>query len=292
MNWTGTTLLPDETLKIEISDQELPILSAVATQAMKVLDDPSSTAKEFEALIRKDPSLAMRVLRVANSPLYATKVELKSLAQAATRLGTVELKKTITIAATGDVFPQNDEYARMFWTHAIATAFMASWISTFARIENADDCFLGGMLHDIGKVTIYRQEPLFYGSVIDEALEKKGRFYHLEKARVKLCSHESVGGMMAKKWNLDPKIVQAIRYHHICEEGKDFMIKEEAKNFVALISLANLMTNHLGLGNDCVSMIDPARSKPAMKLGISDTLSEITAEDIEKIIKVQMDSMI
>lgn len=281
--------LAAESYDIQIRDENLPVLSVVASQAMTLISSGSASANELEHLIRKDPSLTSSILRLANSPLFAARVKATSITQCIVRLGLPRLKNAIMIAATGDVFDQTDAHARGLWQHSVAVAYISYWLSEMLRIGSPEDCFIGGMLHDMGKMAIYRQEPKIYASIMDEAHSKGVRFFFEERKRLKFCSHETVGGLIGRKWQLSTELVEVIRFHHEIEENPDCVAGTQG--FVALVSAANLIAAIMGYSEDRISTGDLLESKPAAIIRLDKEAFDICTENLGAILKDQIASL-
>jgi putative nucleotidyltransferase with HDIG domain len=258
---------------------------------MALIEDPAVSAQDLEELIGKDPALAASVMRTANSAFYGGNSEISSIKLAVTRLGLNELKRTIVIGAVARVFPRNDLLARHLWSHCIATAFMSQWLSKDMNIDQPGDCFMGGMLHDIGKLLIYTQNTNAYGEVANEAMRNATRFYQRERRRVKLCTHDSVGARLIRKWDLGDKYVDGARFHHHVEDGTLPELDDERIRFIALLSLADLYANWLGFGMDSADIVSPMDSRAAAMLSVGDLFSEVRAEFLATKLKSKMDTL-
>jgi putative nucleotidyltransferase with HDIG domain len=277
---------------IEIRDDNLPVLSTVATKAMALIDSEESSAKELEDLIRHDPSLTTALLRVANSALYGARTEIMSVGDAVVRLGIREIKNTILVAEIGGVFPKNDVVARELWRHALATAFMSKWLAKETQTGAPEESFIDGMLHDIGKVVIYAQRPEPYRLIMNEALQKRCRFYEHERNRVHMCSHATVGARLAKKWGLSQKTVAVIMCHHLVEEGPIPGVDPDLERDIALVALANLTANRLGFGTEDPELMEAASERPASLIQFDKASLEGRSEVIEKKLTIQMASFL
>src|SRR5438105_2323680 len=110
------------TICIEISEQDLPVLSAVAAEALQLIQTPNVTHQKIEELIRRDPAMTSRLLHIANSPFYATRMEARSISDAARKLGMRQLHNIVTAAAAGELFDAQDTVAQALWDHAQAVA--------------------------------------------------------------------------------------------------------------------------------------------------------------------------
>jgi len=262
---------------IKLDDADLPVLSLVATQALTLIDNPNSTARELEALIRNDASLTSKVLRIANSPIYGGRVKISSIGQAVVRLGMTQLKSTVLMAATGAVFNTSDSYAVEMWEHSIATSTVSRWLASAVGGVDPEDAFVAGMLHDIGKVFIYNQAPEGYRGVFERSREKGSRFYKYEHTQLEYTSHESVGALMGRKWDLSNEVVEVIRFHHDIEEDPASVAGNQ--RLVALVAMANLFANHLEFGKDPVDECELLESPAAEIVGFdTDLLTKAKTE--------------
>lgn len=277
--------ISSEALDIRIPEDDLPVLSAVATRVLSLLGDGDVDMKDLDALIRADPSLTSRILRLANSPLYGGKVKFTSLEQALVRLGMAELRRTVLIAATGEVFAQDDVHAQAFWEHSISVAIASHRIAEKTGAAKPDECFVSGMLHDIGKLVIYRQVPEAYGQMIEDSKAESTRFFQYEKKHIKYCTHETIGALVGRKWDLNAETLEVMRFHHNVETETE--IAERSAPIVLLISYANLLANQLGYGNQDASLFNAAVSVPAQVLDISPEITEELIETLPEIIEEQ-----
>lgn len=282
-------LVETEVPDIRIEDKDLPVLSAVATRAISMISSDKASPSDLENLIRKDPALAQRILRLANSPLYGGKVKITSISQSVIRLGMARLRTAILVAATGDVYGSNDPHATRMWEHSVATAYISFWLSEILGIGTPEDCFIAGMLHDVGKLVIYRQHPQFYGGMMDQAITSGDRFYKMERSKLKFCSHESVGGLVGRKWELAPEIVEVIRFHHGLEEDEDCV--GENKSLVALVSSANLLSGRLGFGPVGEWGEKLLESIPAKVAGLTEESVELCIGNLGPLLQEQVTAM-
>jgi putative nucleotidyltransferase with HDIG domain len=231
------------TIQIEISDQDLPVLSVVATQALELLHHPNVTNQKIEELIRQDPSLTSRLLHIANSPFYATRMESKSIADAARKLGMRQLHNIILAAATGELFHADDAHAQQLWLHAQTVAMATQIMAETLALAHAEEAYIAGLLHDIGKIIIYRQHPELYASMLDEAQATLRPLHELESEAFKFFNHMSVGGLVVRKWRLSDTIAESARFHHDLLR----VVPREMTNapVACVVTLANYITNAL-----------------------------------------------
>ena len=233
-------------IDIQITDQDLPVLSAVATQALQLINDDRVTNRQIEDLIRQDPSLTQRLLTTANSPFYSGRYEIKSIADSITRMGLRQLRNIVLVAATGELFKGDDPVMTSLWNHSIATAVASHQIAGRVAGANPEEAFIAGMLHDMGKVVVYRQHTEIYSEAIADANAEGRRLHEIETERFEFFTHMSVGGLVIKKWKLADQIADAARFHHELERGAVPILNDQ--NYPAIVAVASGIINNMNIG--------------------------------------------
>jgi putative nucleotidyltransferase with HDIG domain len=92
---------------------------------------------------------------------------------------------------------------------ATAARLLAGWRAP----RQAEEAFVGGLLHDIGKVALVRGDAKEYVSVVEHARES-GVAPHRAEEAVWGFDHATVGGLMLEQWRLPLEHQEAVRYHH------------------------------------------------------------------------------
>ncbi len=85
----------------KVMDRGLQPSVEIAARLLRLLEDPEFDTAEVAALIERDQALAARVLRGANSPMFALRQPCKTVPRAVTMLGA----RTIGELAGGDPAP-------------------------------------------------------------------------------------------------------------------------------------------------------------------------------------------
>lgn len=150
---------------------DLPIIPDVASKIMSITESNFNISfKELEEIIMIDPMLTSRILKVANSALYARQSEIVNLKMAIGLLGFNNIK-SLVLLITASQFSKKlttSDYMNKFWRHSIATAFIAKHIM-HRRKERANEetAFVAGLLHDIGQVALFQSNPEDYENLLD-----------------------------------------------------------------------------------------------------------------------------
>lgn len=220
-----------------------PFPSAV-TQLLAACQESSSTAQTFEKIIECDPGLSIRLLKMANSPLYGLTHEVRSIAHATAILGTRQLRSLALSVAGRSVFT-GDEAAsksrKALWSHSLASATVARCLAKQDSDLDGDDAFLSGVFHDVGKLFLYdvvleehqSLESEFTGSAL--ASEEEALFG---------IDHQAVGLKAAHRWGLPEQIKAAIGYHH--DPSASLVHPKNAM----LMHQANRLAKHWGVGSE------------------------------------------
>jgi putative nucleotidyltransferase with HDIG domain len=139
-----------------------------------------------------------------------------------------------------------DPKVRQIWAHSVATALAAHHLADELGLINTDEAFVAGMLHDVGKMVIYHQHPEPYAQVLELARANEIRVLRVENQAFKFFTHETIGGLVVKKWRLSDELAECARYHHIVEATTPSCVNHPM--LVSLVSVASIIANNLGYG--------------------------------------------
>ena len=186
----------------------LPVMPETAVQLMRTLERDDTSLTDVAALIERDPSLAVKVLRVANSAGVGAQREVANLRDAANLIGMRRLRDLSMAACVSNIFPTDGNFDReRFWRHGLATAGHAKVLAGLCNID-PDTAYLAGLVMRIGRVLMLMVEPEIVArcdelndspdSLIGHEIEWLG------------CSHLEVSAALAKHWNFPKEIVDAL----------------------------------------------------------------------------------
>jgi len=194
---------------------ELPPLPGSVMRISAMLQDMRVSQNAIAHAISLDPVLAARILRLANSPIYALQRTVTNLTMAVSAVGNRAISETILISGIGDSFGvkvMNSDTGKSIWFHLLATALAASDLCRLAKLRGSEEAFTCGLLHDIGKLIFLRADPDFYGRVMERGVDE-GDLSTVEK-EVFGFDHAELGFLAAESWRLPATVCNMIRYHH------------------------------------------------------------------------------
>lgn len=198
----------------------LPTLPEITTFVMNLLEDPDSSAQDVSNVIVRDPSLSGQIMKLVNSAYFGLPQKIGDLNRAIALLGYGRIKNLVLSLSLIRVFrtiskKQREDFSK-FWEHSAVVAGLMKRVALRLGLEEPEQAFLTGLLHDVGKVAYMGYFPREYASVVKAATENKESFADAEKEAF-AAGHAAVGAWMAKTWNLPSDVVSAIETHH--DEG-------------------------------------------------------------------------
>ncbi len=218
---------------IEQNRIKLPTLPTLSLEALLVVNDAGSSMADVAGIISKDTSMAARLVRYANSPLYRGINNVSSVKAAITRIGIDAVKHAILSLAMRDVFTTayKSIQARMesLWAHSVLVASKSALLAENFSHLNADEAMLAGLIHDVGVIPILIKAT---GSQILLEDEKK-----LDKL-VRVL-HMSVGKFMLNHWNFDAALVDVAANH----DRLDRVPPSSRVDYVDIVMVANILAH-------------------------------------------------
>jgi len=230
--------------KIEKIDQ-LPTLPIIITELLGLLDNPKSTPREINELIKNDQALTSKTLRLVNSSYYGFPRKIATVTESIVILGFDTVRNLAVSAGMVKLLKGKGAFDKeKFWHHTVAVAFMAKLIAQKTKYQNAEVAFVSGLLHDIAKVF----EDLYFNSEFLKALQlskDSGKSLNEAETEVLGYDHGSIGKRLGDSWNLPKAIVASIAYHHEIEKN----IYPEHEQLVAIINLSDTLVRLKKIGD-------------------------------------------
>lgn len=230
--------------------RDIPTLSVVVTKVMELVNNPRTSAPQIAEILKKDQILSAKVLRTVNSSFYNLSTEVTDVSKALGFLGF----NTISVVVLGtSVFSSFEVKAATyfnvieFWRHSLATALAGELIAKKIKHPKPEDCFTCGLLHDIGKIALFKVSQEDLKAVVEKARSENKSFLQAE-TELGLPGHTLLGERLAEQWKLPIVIRKTIRYHHRDIEKME-SIYPNMKPIVMIVSIANILTKRLSLGS-------------------------------------------
>lgn len=257
--------------------QALPPLPTSAMRVIALTKNPATSAKELENVIAQDPALAAGMLRQANSAYYGYARRISSLQEAIVVLGFQATQGLAMASAVAPVLKTQllgyEIEQEGLWQHSMLTAMAAKNLCKKLRLPYGDVAFTAGLLHDIGKlvISIYIQEVGAY--LLDKVSSAKLSYVELEEKIIGF-NHATVGGFLARGWNLPVDLVESISCHHSPSNSQNHA------ELASVVHVANGIACLLGVGGGVDSFLNPIQQEALDRLSLKEANLELIIADL------------
>jgi len=253
---------------ISSGEVELPVLDEVALRVYRESRAGLLDAEGICDLLKRDPVLVSDVLRLANSSFFGGLVEVRNLRHAVVRLGTRQLAALALSAGCKRLYRSSGEpfrgRLRELWRHTSAAAAAASWLAgRTPHRKLADEAFVAGLLHDIGKLLILR--------TLEELSERDGAPPTDEQIdEVIGALHCAQGASLLETWNLPELFPELVRQLEAAPP-------DTTNAVLCIVRLADRVCRREGLG------LEPEAELVLEAMVESETL-RVEAETLEELV--------
>ena len=229
--------------------QDIKSFPQFVIETMRKLNDPESNAADVARSLSRDEGLVLRILKLANSAAYGLSRNITNISEAIAMLGYKSVSNII-LAAT--VYSAMDKglsgYALdrgELWRHSLMVAYTSRQLAKLTEKVGTEDAYVGGLLHDIGKVILNDYVRFGYGIIVKMVEEKHIPFTEAE-LKVLGFDHAMIGEIMIERWEMPKAYVAAVAYHHKPNDLPDD--KKQYQPLLDVVTLANTICLMLGIG--------------------------------------------
>lgn len=219
---------------------DLATLPEVTIKIIEIVENPKSTARDLHEVIKNDPALSVKVLKVVNSAFYGLPGQVASVDRAIILLGLSAVKNIAIAASIARLFKGSriSEHfsASDLWRHSVAVAVAARTIAKIApHPALADEIFVAGLVHDLGTLIERQAYPEQFSEVIDRCLSESVDFLECEREIIG-ADHQAFGVALTTKWKFPRHLRAAVGFHHNPET-----LSPELRNMALLIQTADIL---------------------------------------------------
>jgi putative nucleotidyltransferase with HDIG domain len=205
----------------------------------KLIADPESDIQDIARQVSTDPSLTADLLKLVNSAVYMLPNKIDSIADAVKMVGMRGLRNLLYKYGSQKILEEKYTEMRELWKHSYQVAFYSFNLAKAFRLKTdiMDDVFVGGILHDLGKIVVNALHPDLLDKIKRFCIQKGISAKILEGMSVGM-NHAEIGAMIAAKWNFPEQLIAAIRGHH---EPLD--CNPQYKDIVYVVYLSDTISN-------------------------------------------------
>jgi HD-like signal output (HDOD) protein len=189
-----------------------------APRLMAILCAPQVSEREITALIKREPAIYARVLRVANSAYYGQTRIISSIERAIPLLGLDGvrgiaaascLSQTVNSRVLGSPLD-----LKAFLEHSLATAVAAESLARIRHGTLASEAFIAGLLHNLGVAVQVQLDTPGVEAIIRARHADDTREIRALESQFAAVGHEECIAVILEAWQLPDALVAAARHHH------------------------------------------------------------------------------
>ena len=221
--------------------EDLPTLPTILFEVNTLLEDINTSAKKLSDTIEKDQSMVVKILKLVNSAFYGFRSTISDISNAIVLLGFNTIRNAVISVSIIKAFSGKNDLEGFditeFWKHSIAVAVTSKRLAEKCRVEAPDNCFVAGLVHDIGKLVLSQYFQDLFTRVWITAQKENLTFYEAEKKEISV-KHPMIGSILAKKWQFPDHLVDAVKCHHA--------VRKSVSNYELLLIVygADIIVNH------------------------------------------------
>ena len=219
---------------------DIATLPEVTVKIIEIVEDPDSTARDLHMVIKNDPALSAKVLKVVNSAFYGLPGQIGNVDRAIILLGMSAVKNIAVAASIARLFKTGKMSERFsakdLWRHSVGVGVASRLIAKVGgQPAGLDEIFLAGLIHDIGVLVERQALPEQLSQVITRCSAKEGTFRELE-AEIIGADHQAFGNALTTKWKFPRHLRAVVGFHH-CPEA----LSPELQKLGCIVHVADVL---------------------------------------------------
>jgi len=242
---------------------QLRSMPAALHYVVGLTSSQTSNLDEVVGALKHDQSLALKVMKVANSSFYGAARRAQNLTEAAQRIGMSGIRNAVVAIVGIDHFAdalRAGLVPQRFWEHSLASAALAQLVGETAGLKDAETLFLAGLLHDVGRMVLAQAFADTYQGVLT-ACEGRGIELGAAEREAFGLSHTEITREVLVQWRIPESVAEAAALH---DRGIEHIRRSAREPQRALaVALADRLAHALALGDSGDSMLLPFREHAA-----------------------------
>ncbi len=231
---------------------KLPEIPSIVFELNEVIADTFSTAVSIAQTVNKSPSLTALLLKIVNSSFYGFPSKIDSISRAVMMIGTREISSLALGISVIKIFkgiPKDIFEMDSFLKHSFACGIISRMLAAHKNLAQTEQLFVSVLLHDIGRLIIYKYFPAQARSLLYRA-KNSGNLLYEEESSLLGSKHTIIGKYLLKKWKLPFSLENNIFYHHNPSNAQDPVQ-------AGIVHLADIIVNSLGIGSSGEKFVPP-----------------------------------
>jgi diguanylate cyclase (GGDEF)-like protein len=183
---------------------------------LELARNPETEFADVISVVKTDPAITAKILKAANSSFFGFKSPVTSIERAIPLLGTTvvtTLALSFSLVDAAMTSGPLTQHYTAYWKHSIVQAVAAEVLAERYAHGLSGDCFLTGLLLDLGRLAMLKTVSNEYLPVLAEWDEQGGSLKEREAAVLGI-DHVRVGAQLMRDWRLPARLIAAVSLHH------------------------------------------------------------------------------
>jgi HD-like signal output (HDOD) protein len=203
----------------------LPSLNSINQALQELLSVEQRYSAQISEIIRRDPSLTSRLLRLVNSVYYGLSTPVNSVEEAVFYLGMRQIRQLTMVTPIIEDFQRLTRQCnfpwREFWQHSIGTAILTREVVSAVSTPSDESDYVAGLVHDVGKIVMAWTFPEHFTAIHRRALEATEDLNAIE-TDVLGVDHAELGALYLERHRLPELMIKSARFHHQPEKAGSY----------------------------------------------------------------------
>jgi HD-like signal output (HDOD) protein len=224
----------------------LPSLSSINRALQGLLFAEQRYSAQISEIIRRDPSLTSRLLRLVNSVYYGLTTPVNNIEEAVFYLGVRQIRQLTMVTPIIEDFQRLSVQCefpwRGFWQHCIGTAIVTREVVSLVQAQPDESDYIAGLVHDVGKIVMAWSFPDHFAEIHRRALPGTRKLTGLE-TEILGMDHAELGAIYLERQHLPDLMVSSARFHHRPQAA------DKHELIIASVSIADLLMRNARIGS-------------------------------------------
>lgn len=233
--------------------KSLPTLPHVLEELSNKLKDPNSSTHSVKDMMTSDPSLTMKILRIANSVQFrGERGRVTDIGEAIGTLGFDKIQMVVITTTVFDVYNLEEQDLKFdpkeLWKHSLGVAVASATIAERTALCIPQRAYTCGLIHDIGKVARLKIDPESFCQDVGQTLYDEIPLHETELANGSPM-HTELGHFVCKEWGLSREVDSVIRWHHQLNPSERTGVGSDGLHrLIDIVILGNWMAHAMQFG--------------------------------------------
>jgi putative nucleotidyltransferase with HDIG domain len=223
----------------------LPSLGSINKALQGLLQAEQRYSAHISEIVRRDPSLTSRLLRLVNSVYYGLTTPVNSIEEAVFYLGVRQIRQLTTVTPIIEDFSRLSNQCifpwREFWQHCIGTAILTREVVSMVQTPPDESDYVAGLVHDVGKIIMAWSFPDHFSEIHSQAQLGQRDLVEIEN-EVLGIDHGELGALYLERHRMPELMIKTVRFHHCPEKADNHQL------IIASVQIADLLMRNAQIG--------------------------------------------